>query len=204
VQDAKKKMTYIGLSVLIMILTIAAFYLRFEKKKVRSRRLVIIAVMTALSVLGRFIFGALPAFKPITAIVIVTAIWMGPECGFMVGTLTALISNFYFGQGPWTPFQMLAWGFIGLTAGLLSKPLKKNMVLLAIFGALSGVFYSCFMDIWTVLFYEEGFVWTLYKAALITAIPYIISYAVSTVVFLLLIGKPFGEKFDRVINKYGI
>ncbi len=203
-QDAKKKMTYIGLSVLIMILTIAAFYLRFEKKKVRSRRLVIIAVMTALSVLGRFIFGALPAFKPITAIVIVTAIWMGPECGFMVGTLTALISNFYFGQGPWTPFQMLAWGFIGLTAGLLSKPLKKNMVLLAIFGALSGVFYSCFMDIWTVLFYEEGFVWTLYKAALITAIPYIISYAVSTVVFLLLIGKPFGEKFDRVINKYGI
>ena len=75
-QDAKKKMTYIGLSILIMILTIAAFYLRFEKKKVRSRRLVIIAVMTALSVLGRFIFGALPAFKPITAIVIVTAIWM--------------------------------------------------------------------------------------------------------------------------------
>ena len=197
-------MNYIGWSVLIMFLTIAVFFIRFEKKKVRTRRLVIVAVMTALSILGRFIFAALPAFKPITAIVIVTAIWMGPECGFMVGTLTALISNFYFGQGPWTPFQMLAWGFIGLTAGLLSKPLKKSMVLLAIFGALSGVFYSCFMDIWTVLFYEEGFVWTLYKAALITAIPYIISYAVSTVVFLLLIGKPFGEKFDRVINKYGI
>ncbi len=197
-------MNYIGWSVLIMILTIAVFFIRFEKKKVRTRRLVIVAVMTALSILGRFIFAALPAFKPITAIVIVTAIWMGPDCGFMVGTLTALISNFYFGQGHWTPFQMLAWGFIGLTAGLLSKPLKKNMVLLAIFGALSGVFYSCFMDIWTVLFYEEGFVWTLYKAALITAIPYIISYAVSTVVFLLLIGKPFGEKFDRVINKYGI
>ncbi len=197
-------MNYIGWSVIIMFLTIAAFFIRFEKKKVRTRRLVIVAVMTALSILGRFIFAALPAFKPITAIVIVTAIWMGPECGFMVGTLTALISNFYFGQGPWTPFQMLAWGFIGLTAGLLSKPLKKSMVLLAIYGALSGVFYSCFMDIWTVLFYEEGFVWTLYKAALITAIPYIISYAVSTVVFLLLIGKPFGEKFDRVINKYGI
>ncbi len=197
-------MNYIGWSVLIMFLTIAVFFIRFEKKKVRTRRLVIVAVMTALSILGRFIFAVLPAFKPITAIVIVTAIWMGPECGFMVGTLTALISNFYFGQGPWTPFQMLAWGFIGLTAGLLSKPLKKSMVLLAIFGALSGVFYSCFMDIWTVLFYEEGFVWTLYKAALITAIPYIISYAVSTVVFLLLIGKPFGEKFDRVINKYGI
>ena len=203
-QDAKKKMTYIGLSILIMILTIAAFYLRFEKKKVRSRRLVIIAVMTALSVLGRFIFGALPAFKPITAIVIVTAIWMGPECGFMVGSLTAVISNFYFGQGPWTPFQMVAWGLIGVLAGILSKSLKSNKVWLYTFGFLAGVLYSNFMDIWTVLWYGQGFVWSMYKAALITAIPYVASNAVSNVIFLMLIGRPFGEKFDRVINKYGI
>ena len=197
-------MNYVALSVIIMILTIGAFYMRFEKKKVRSRRLVILAVMTALSVLGRFIFSALPAFKPITAIVIVTAIWMGPECGFMVGSLTAVISNFYFGQGPWTPFQMVAWGLIGVIAGLLSKPLKKNKVLLYIFGFLAGVFYSNFMDVWTVLWYGQGFVWEMYKAALITAIPYAASNAVSNVVFLMLIGRPFGEKFDRVINKYGI
>ena len=197
-------MNYVVSSVLIMLVTIAAFFIRFEKKKIRTRRLVIVAVMTALSVLGRFIFAALPGFKPITAIVIVTAIWMGPECGFMVGTLTAVISNFYFGQGPWTPFQMMAWGLIGLTAGLLSKPLKKSRILLSVYGALSGIFYSCFMDIWTVLWYGEGMAWDLYKAALITALPYMVSYAVSTVVFLLLIGKPFGEKFERVINKYGI
>ena len=187
-----------------MVLTIAAFYIRFEKRKIRSRRLVIVAVMTALSVLGRFIFGALPAFKPITAIVVVTAIWMGPECGFMVGSLTALISNFYFGQGPWTPFQMVAWGIIGVTAGLLSKSLKKSKVWLAVFGALAGIFYSNFMDLWTVLWYGQGLNWEMYSAALITAIPYAISNAVSNVVFLLLIGRPFGEKFDRVINKYGI
>ena len=197
-------MTYVGLSILIMLLTIAAFYLRFEKKKVRSRRLVIIAVMTALSVLGRFIFGALPAFKPITAIVIVTAIWMGPECGFMVGSLTAVISNFYFGQGPWTPFQMVAWGLIGVLAGLLSKSLKKNKIWLYAFGFLAGILYSNFMDIWTVLWYGQGFVWSMYKAALITALPYAASNAVSNVIFLILIGRPFGEKFDRVINKYGI
>ena len=187
-----------------MLLTIAAFYLRFEKKKVRSRRLVIIAVMTALSVLGRFIFGALPAFKPITAIVIVTAIWMGPECGFMVGSLTAVISNFYFGQGPWTPFQMVAWGLIGVLAGLFSKSLKNNRLWLYVFGFLTGALYSNFMDIWTVLWYGQGFVWSMYKAALITGAPYAASNAVSNVIFLMLIGKPFGEKFDRVINKYGI
>ena len=197
-------MNYIFWTILIMVLTIAAFYIRFEKRKIRSRRLVIVAVMTALSVLGRFIFGALPAFKPITAIVVVTAIWMGPECGFMVGSLTALISNFYFGQGPWTPFQMVAWGIIGVTAGLLSKSLKKSKVWLAVFGALAGIFYSNFMDLWTVLWYGQGLNWEMYSAALITAIPYAISNAVSNVVFLLLIGRPFGEKFDRVINKYGI
>ena len=187
-----------------MIATIAFFFFRFEKRQTRSRRIVIVAVMTALSVLGRFIFGALPAFKPITAIVVVTAIWMGPECGFMVGALTALISNFYFGQGPWTPFQMVAYGIIGVVGGLLSTPLKKNRITLSIYGAFAGIFYSCFMDIWTVLGLGESFTWDLYKAALITAVPYMITYAVSNVVFLNLIGKPFGEKFDRVIKKYGI
>ena len=203
-QDAEKEMTYIGSSIIIMVLTIAVFYMRFEKKQMRTRRLVIIAVMTALSVLGRFIFGALPAFKPITAIVIVTAIWMGPECGFMVGSLSAVISNFWFGQGPWTPYQMVAWGLIGVLAGLLSNSLKKNKVWLCIFGALMGIFYSNFMDIWTLLGLSDGFTWDLYIASLITAIPYAISNAVSNVAFLLLIGRPFGEKFDRVIKKYGI
>ena len=197
-------MNYIFWSILIMIATIAFLFFRFEKRQTRSRRIVIVAVMTALSVLGRFIFGALPAFKPITAIVVVTAIWMGPECGFMVGALTALISNFYFGQGPWTPFQMVAYGIIGVVGGLLSTPLKKNRITLSIYGAFAGIFYSCFMDIWTVLGLGESFTWDLYKAALITAVPYMITYAVSNVVFLNLIGKPFGEKFDRVIKKYGI
>ena len=197
-------MTYIGITIIIIVLTIAVFYARFERKQIRTRRLVIIAVMTAMSVLGRFIFGVLPAFKPITAIVIVTAIWMGPECGFMVGSLTAVISNFWFGQGPWTPFQMVAWGLIGVISGLCSKSLKQNKIWLYIFGALMGIFYSNFMDIWTVLWHGDGFVWSMYKAALITAIPYAASNAVSNVIFLMLIGRPFGEKFDRVINKYGI
>lgn len=183
---------------------LAVFYARFEKKKSRSRRLVIIAVMTALSVLGRFIFAAIPAFKPITAIVVITAIWLGPECGFMVGSLSALISNFYFGQGPWTPFQMMAFGLIGVFAGLLSGVLKKNKIALAIYGAIAGVAFSCIMDVWTVMWYQDGFTWSLYWAAIITAIPFILGYAISNVVFLLLLGKPFGDKLERVITKYGI
>lgn len=197
-------MSYAFWSIVIALAALGVFFARFEKKKIRTRRMVIIAVMTALSVLGRFIFAPIPAFKPITAMVIITAIWLGPECGFTVGALSALISNFTFGQGPWTPFQMLAWGGIGLIAGYLSRPLKKSRLALAAYGVFAGIAYSCVMDIWTVVWANSGFSWSLYAAALVTAIPHLLTYAASNVVFLLTLGRPFGEKLDRVLIKYGI
>jgi len=198
----EKKTAWI--TILMVIGSLLLFYSGIEKRTVGTRRMVVTAVMTALSVLGRFIFAAIPAFKPITAIVIIAAVWLGPEPGFLVGSLTAVISNFYFGQGPWTPFQMLAWGLIGLLGGLLAEPLKKSRVLLGVYGALAGVAYSMVMDIWTVLWYNGDFSWTLYLAALLSAVPHLISYSVSNVIFLLLLGRPFGEKLERVKVKYGV
>jgi len=199
-----KNGSYALTSVLVCMLSLVLFYTGFERKTVGSRRMVIIAVMTALSVLGRFVFAAIPGFKPITAMVVITAIWLGGESGFLVGSLTALISNFYFGQGPWTPFQMLSFGLIGIFAGFLAKPLKQSRLLLALYGIFAGIFYSCVMDIWTVLWYDEGFQWQLYLAAITTAVPYMISYAASNVIFLLLLGRPFGKKMERVRLKYGV
>lgn len=198
----EKKFAWLSLAATVM--AILLFYAGIEKKIVGTRRIVIISVMTALSVIGRFIFAAIPGFKPITAIVVITAVWLGPESGFMVGSLSAVISNFYFGQGPWTPFQMFAWGLIGLIAGYLGKYLKKNRPLLAVYGALAGVFFSFVMDIWSVLWANSTFNKNMYLAALITAIPYTISYAASNVIFLLLLGKPFGDKLERVKIKYGV
>lgn len=197
-------MNYTIYSILIVLIMFAVFYMHFEKKKSRSRRLVIISVMTALSVVGRFIFAAIPAFKPITAIVIITGIWLGAECGFMVGSLSVLISNFYFGQGPWTPIQMLAFGLLGVLAAALSKLLKNNKITLSIFGIFAGIFYSLVMDIWTVLWFSNDFSWQLYLTSVLASTPHLISYAVSNVIFLLLLGKPFGDKLERVIYKYGI
>ena len=199
-----KENMYAWITVACVILALILFYASFDKKIVGTRRMVIIAVMTALSVIGRAVFSLIPAFKPITSIVIITAIWIGPESGFLVGSLTAVISNFQFGQGPWTPFQMFAWGMIGLIAGYLGDPLRRSRVALAVYGAFSGIAYSMIMDIWTVLWYGEGFKWELYAAALVTAIPYTIGYAVSNVVFLLVLGRPFGEKLQRVKIKYGV
>ena len=191
---------YAFVSLAVAILSLALFIAGFEKKQTGTRRLIIVTVMVALSVVGRFI----PLFKPITALTIITAIYLGGEAGFLVGSLSAVISNFYFGQGPWTPFQMFAWGMIGLMAGFLSFPLKKSRALLLIYRLLSGVIYSFIMDIWTVLWYNGTFNPALYLSALGTALPYTIMYSVSNLLFLLLFAKPFGEKLERVKLKYGV
>ena len=190
-------------TLLITLMSILLFSCGFERRKTGTRRMILVAVMTSLSVLGRFIFGAIPAFKPINAMVVVTAVYLGPEAGFLTGALTALISNFYFGQGPWTPFQMLSWGLTGLLAGLLTRPIRKSRIIMSLYGIFAGAVYSLVMDVWSVLWYNNGFSWQLYLASMLTALPYTIIYAVSNVVFLNLLARPFGEKLDRIRIKYG-
>ena len=162
--------------------------------------MVLVAVMTAVSVLGRFI----PFFKPITAITVITAMYLGGEAGFLVGSLSALLSNFYFGQGPWTAFQMLSWGLIGLVAGFLSEQLKRSRVFLLIYGVVSGIVFSLIMDVWTVLWYSAGFDWDLYLASVGAAVPHTILYAVSNFIFLFVLAKPFGDKLTRIKIKYRV
>lgn len=190
---------YLLISFVAAFFSLLFFICGFEQKKTGTRRMVIIAVMTSLCIVGRFI----PLFKPITAITVITAVYLGAESGFLVGSLSALLSNFYFGQGPWTPFQMLAFGIIGLIAGIFSKQLK-NKYLLLIYGIAAGIAYSLIMDIWTVLWYNRGFDLILYKAAVLTAVPHIISYSLSNFLFLWFVAKPFGDKLERVKIKYGV
>lgn len=191
---------HILVSLAVAVFALLLFAAGFERKSTGTRCLVVVSVMTALCFAGRFI----PFLKPIAALTIITALYLGGEAGFLVGAMTAILSNFYFGQGPWTAFQMLAWGTIGLSAGILAVPLKKSRVLLLCYGALSGVAYSFIMDIWTVLWYAEGFSFKLYLGALATAVPYTLSYIASNVIFLYVLAKPFGKKLERMNKKYGI
>lgn len=194
----EKKYSFISLAV--TALSLLLFAAGFENKKTGNRRLIIVSVMVALSVVGRFI----PFFKPVTALTVITAIYLGGEAGFLVGALSAVISNFYFGQGPWTPFQMLAWGLIGLFAGFLSQPLKKSRVLLCLYAVVAGLLYSFVMDVWSVVWYSGSPTLNMYLAAIGTALPFTALYAASNVLFLLLLGRPFGEKLERVKLKYGV
>lgn len=187
-------------SMSVAVMTLLVFISGYEKKKTGTRRMVIASVMIALCVLGRFI----PFFKPITALTIITGMYLGGETGFLVGSMSALISNVFVGQGPWTAFQMLSWGLIGMIAGMIAETLKKYRVILLAFGIVSGVLYSFIMDIWTTLWYSGEFDTAVYLSALVTAIPYTVSYAVSNFIFLLFLARPFGEKLERLHVKYGV
>jgi energy-coupling factor transport system substrate-specific component len=180
------------------------FFARFEKKDTTSGEIALAAVMTALSVTGRIIFAPLPAFKPCAAVIILAGIYLGAEQGFLVGALTALISNFFFTQGIWTPFQMMIWGLTGLLAGLIGNRLKKNRLMLCIFGALAGLCYSVFMDVCSVLWLGGGFTPERFLGLTLASAWFTVSYMVSNCIFLLMFVKPAERIFERLRSKFGL
>lgn len=195
---------YAWITLCVAVLACVPFFIRFEKSGQSNKRLILIAVMTALSVVGRILFMPVPGFKPVTAMVVITAMYFGSEAGFMTGALSAVVSNFYFGQGPWTPFQMFSWGFIGLIAGILSELLKRNKIILGVYAVISGVMYSLLMDIWTVLWADGYFNISRYIAAVISSVQFTIIYAVSNLIFLLLFSKPIGNILERMKDKFAL
>ncbi|MEG1887429.1 MAG: ECF transporter S component, partial [Oscillospiraceae bacterium] len=130
---------YYIISILIIIYTMIPFFMVFESRKPQARELVIISVICAIAIASRVAFFMLPQFKPVIAIVIIAGVAFGAESGFLVGAITGFVSNFFFGQGPWTPWQMFAFGIIGFLAGVLFKKgiLTKKKIPLCIFGGLS-------------------------------------------------------------------
>ncbi len=191
---------YLFLSGAVAVLSLLLFSAGIERKEIGTRRMVLVSVLVALCIAGRMI----PFFKPITALTILAAMYLGCEAGFLTGAMAALLSNFYFGQGPWTPFQMFAWGMIGFAAGLLGNPLRRSRAFLLAYGVLSGILYSLLMDVWTVLWYQNAFDWQLYLAAVTAALPHTLLYAVSNLLFLWWLAKSVGEKLERVKVRYGV
>ncbi len=136
--------------------TVLAFAVWFESSVMHARVLAIIALLGALSALFRVPFAALPNVQPSTYLVICSGYVFGPVAGFAVGALTAVVSNFVLGHGPWTLFQMFAWGLAGSSAVLLRRlPLRGRW--LALVGFIWGLSFGVIMNVWTWV----GFVYPL-------------------------------------------
>jgi len=198
---------YYFISLLIVLYTMIPFAMVFEKRKPQARELIVIAVLTAIAVAGRGAFFMLPQFKPVVAIVIIAGVSLGAEAGFLVGAVTGLVSNFFFGQGPWTPWQMFCFGIIGFVAGILFEKglLKKTKLSLCVFGGVATLLiYGGIINIGSLMMFTSQFSWQALLATYISGFWFDMVHAVATVVFLYFISQPMIEKLDRIKMKYGL
>jgi energy-coupling factor transport system substrate-specific component len=198
---------YYFISLLIILCAMLPFVMIFEHRKPQAREIVVIAVLAAIAVAGRSAFFMLPAVKPVIALVIIAGVCFGGESGFLVGVITGFVSNFFFGQGPWTPWQMFSFGIIGFLAGVLFSKglLQQKKLTLCVFGALSTLFiYGGIMDTATVLIYQGYLTRALLLASYASGFWFNIVHALSTVAFLLIISGPMIEKLERIKIKYGL
>lgn len=198
---------YYIISMLIVIYSMIPFFMIFEKRKPQARELIIIAVLSAIAVAGRTAFFMIPQFKPVVALVIIAGVCFGAESGFLVGAVTGFVSNFYFGQGPWTPWQMFCFGIIGFIAGLLFKKgyLPKKRIPLCVFGGISTlVIYGGIINMGALFMFNAKFSLKALLATYASGFWFDMIHATSTVTFLFIIAEPMIEKLDRIKVKYGI
>ena len=149
----------------------------------------------------------IPSFKPIAAIVIITGISFGGEAGFLVACMIMMISNMFFGQGPWTPWQMFSYGLIGFLAGILYQKgiLKAKKLHLCLYGFLSIMFiWGGIMNPASVLMSYGYLTKESVIAFYISGAPVDLVQATSTVFFLWFLSKPLLEKLERIKRKYGL
>lgn len=196
-------LTLLG-SFLLAIAVLGVLFLYFEKGKPPALPILLMsATLAAVASIGRVIFNFIPQVQPVTAIVIIAGFALGPQSGFLVGALSAFASNLVLGQGPWTPWQMLAWGCIGLFSSLLGKVLPKlPLWIICGWGFLCGLLYSLMIDVYTVASIGEQLTLPMAMATFGAGLLFNISHAVGNVIFLILLYKPMVKKLERIQGKY--
>ena len=202
--DGKK---YYFISLLIVLEAMLPFFLTFEARRPQARELVVIAVLCAIGVAGRAAFFMLPQFKPVMAVAIIAGVALGGETGFLVGSVTMLVSNIMFAQGPWTPWQMFCMGIIGHLAGILYQKglLRRTRGSLCVYGALSAiVIYGGIMDPVSALMWSSGLNWKILLTYYVSGFPMNCIHAAATWLFLWFAAEPMLEKLERVKTKYGL
>lgn len=198
---------------LIVLYAIVPFFVAFEGRRPTAREIAVVAVLTALAVAARAAFVWVPHFKPMAAIIMIAGIAAGPQTGFLVGSVAALASNFIFGQGPWTPWQMLAFGVVGLVAGLLADARvfpRANLswprrIALAVTGFVLIVgLAGPILDTSTFFYLSTAPTLELAATVYLAGLPVNAIHGVATALTLLVVANPLLDQLARVRVKYGL
>ena len=187
----------------LAILTCLAFLFEFEATAVSSKEVALVAMLGTISAVLRVPFAAIPNVQPCTYLIICSGYVFGPVAGFTVGAITAIVSNFFLGHGPWTLYQMVAWGLAGVSASYLSR-IKVSRALLIAFGALWGYIYGGITNVW----FWTAFVYPLtVKTFMVTQINTIwfdTFHAIGNAVFMALLGAKTLVVLQRFRRRFGI
>ncbi len=177
---------------------VAAGFAWLEGGTVSARDLTLVATLAGLAAAGRVLFAPVPGVQPVTVLVAASGVALGPRKGFAVGAIAALASNFFLGQGPHTPWQMLAWGGCGLAAGL-AKPVLRGRLAFAAATVALGFAFGAVMDVWLWYgFYPHTEAALL--ARLAAGVPFNVAHASGNLVLALVAGPELRrvlERFDR-------
>ncbi len=191
---------------LIIIELMIPFFMAFEGRKPQARELVVIAVMCAIAIAGRVAIP-IPNFKATFALIMLAGIAFGPEAGFMVGAITAFASNFFYGQGAYTPWQMFGYGAGGMLAGFAfaKNRLPRKPWVMAVFGFFAVILWvGPLLDCSHIFLMITNINWASVAATFVSGFYVNVSQAICTVLVMLLLGKPLLEKLDRIKIKYGM
>ncbi len=192
-------MTWTLASFAILFLAIAAGFGWYERSHPTSKTLALVATLAALGVIGRIAFAPFPNIKPTTDIVLFAGFALGAAPGFAVGAVCALTSNFVFGQGPWTPWQMVGFGLFGLVGALLSRWTRgdASRLQLAIACGATGAFYGMLLDFQDWLVFAPERSWAQWAAIFSSSLSFNIALVVGNVVFAATLGPAFLQMLAR-------
>lgn len=191
----------------LILISILLFFLTFERRKLKTTEVVCVAAMTALCAASRAAFAFIPQVKPMCALVIITAIAFGGNVGFVVGALSVFVSNFMFGQGMFTPFQMLGMGLTGYFCALafFDRPKKANRLSVSLIGGvLTFVVYGVIVDTCSVFMMASDYTAKGVLTVYLSGAPFNLIHALTTAAVLFLFFKPMNDKLSRLHTKYGI
>ncbi len=186
------------ISFTFVTLTVLGFYAYFEDARRDVKLIAIIASLSAVASGGRVLFAAVPNVQPATFIIAVTGYVFGALPGFMVGSTTAVVSNIFIGQGPWTVWQMLGWGLCGLVSGFLRKKdfLKKRFIF-SIYCAFWGFLFGWIMNLYFVLGYVKPLVFKSFILSYSSSLGFDAFHAVGNFIFAFLLGPLFIEMLQK-------
>lgn len=191
-------MNYGVISALILLISFIYIFVSYDRRSISVKEISLIATLSALAGVSRVPFAAIPGVQPTTFLVMISGYVFGPGFGFLVGSIAALSSNFFLGQGPWTPWQMLAWGLVGFSSGIIQRINKKpSRLFFSIFTFFWGFLFGYIMNIWHWL----AFVYPLtFKSLIITNINsfyFDLMHGVGNFIFTYLFGKDFINILSR-------